>query len=624
MKTISISALLRAIAIVALASCTQSSQQTSGLQTRSESTQSIASYFSRAHSKVEIYRSSFATTDPLFQELTSALDQLKHLEPPVTTEIIIDSTITDPVLVFKIDGESPRAGPIDGVKGLDRWLALQISDADFQQFFNDARKSAFQTNNSLAKFNATPQLQDGKTKINDWSRLNATPVKRVVASDSESELVDLLKEARSQHLKVSIAGQRHSQGGHTFYKDALVLDMTRFHKIIETNWDKKTIRVQSGITWDAIQRHIQPHGLSVKVMQAYPLFTVGGSLSVNVHESDLRYGPIIETVNSLRLLTADGNILTVSRTENSELFGLAIGGYGLFGVILDVELSLTDDTLLQRTVQYVDYRQFASQFAKLLADGKTVAAYGRPSTAPDGTAPLLYAGDGFFRGASLVSYNEVPKQGVAASTFAIQEEGFLGLRKLMYDLSRKYDWAKGVRWLIQAKFGDTITGDTDISRNNMMRADIRITDYVSVSDTDALQEYFIPVDRLTDFMDALRAILVEYKVSVLSCGLRYVPENNEAFLSYSRTNVFGVVFAFNQRSSEEGVAQAKEWTRKIVDAAIENGGTYYLPYAGYPTRAQSRMAYPKMDGFFQKKSQYDPDLILMNQFYENYHLSTGN
>ena len=104
MKTISISALLRAIAIVALASCTQSSQQTSALRTRSESTQSIASYFSHAHSKVEIYRSSFATTDPLFQELTSALDQLKHIDPPVTTEIIIDSTITDPVLVFKIDG----------------------------------------------------------------------------------------------------------------------------------------------------------------------------------------------------------------------------------------------------------------------------------------------------------------------------------------------------------------------------------------------------------------------------------------------------------------------------------------------------------------------------------------
>ena len=36
------------------------------------------------------------------------------------------------------------------------------------------------------------------------------------------------------------------------------------------------------------------------------------------------------------------------------------------------------------------------------------------------------------------------------------------------------------------------------------------------------------------------------------------------------------------------------------------------------------ITYPKMDGFFQKKSQYDPDLILMNQFYENYPLSTGN
>ena len=73
------------------------------------------------------------------------------------------------------------------------------------------------------------------------------------------------------------------------------------------------------------------------------------------------FGPIIETVRAFRILLADGRIVQASRVENQELFSLAVGGYGLFGVILDVDLSLTDnDVYVKETIEldYLDYVEF--------------------------------------------------------------------------------------------------------------------------------------------------------------------------------------------------------------------------------------------------------------------------
>lgn len=102
----------------------------------------------------------------------------------------------------------------------------------------------------------------------------------------------------------------------------------------------KLLTVQAGITWREIQKFINPHGLSVKSMQSYKYFSVGGSLSVNVHGQDIHFCPMISSIESLKILCADGSIKNVNRTENSEFFKLIIGGYGLFGIVIEATLSL--------------------------------------------------------------------------------------------------------------------------------------------------------------------------------------------------------------------------------------------------------------------------------------------
>ncbi|MEK7856297.1 MAG: FAD-dependent oxidoreductase, partial [Acidobacteriota bacterium] len=87
--------------------------------------------------------------------------------------------------------------------------------------------------------------------INDASCLNTTPVYGIVRIEDEEELRDALRYAQERKLKVSIAGVKHSMGGHAFARDALVLDMRTFNKM-RLDEDKRVLTVDSGATWHDI------------------------------------------------------------------------------------------------------------------------------------------------------------------------------------------------------------------------------------------------------------------------------------------------------------------------------------------------------------------------------------
>ncbi|MFZ0076439.1 MAG: FAD-binding oxidoreductase, partial [Exiguobacterium undae] len=201
------------------------------------------------------------------------------------------------------------------------------------------------------------QYQHPKPISSDQSKLLPTRIKQVRSAQSPDELTDWIRQAKRNHETISIAGLQHSQGGHTYLADATVLDMTNYDMILDYAPKQRRITAQSGVTWAEIQQRIQPDGLAIQVMQSQNIFTVGGALSVNVHGRDIRYGSLLDTVESFRLLNADGHIVNVSRTEHPDLFRLVPGGYGLFGVILDVTFKLTEDEWYTEQTIALDYRK---------------------------------------------------------------------------------------------------------------------------------------------------------------------------------------------------------------------------------------------------------------------------
>lgn len=186
-----------------------------------------------------------------------------------------------------------------------------------------------------------PFSQFGGT-INDVTGVNRTSIYGIVQITSEDELRNAVHVAREQKLTISIAGTKHNMGGQEFATNALVLDMRGYNQIA-VDAKSKILTAQSGAVWHHILEHVHTYNLSIEAMQSFDLPTVGGTISVNAHGLDYRIGGIAATIQSLRLMLADGSIQTVSRQENEELFQAVVGGYGLFGVILDAQLTLMEN-----------------------------------------------------------------------------------------------------------------------------------------------------------------------------------------------------------------------------------------------------------------------------------------
>jgi decaprenylphospho-beta-D-ribofuranose 2-oxidase len=444
--------------------------------------------------------------------------------------------------------------------------------------------------------------------ITDYSRLHPVTVTRVVKGREEEQLRDILQEARKKGLSVSIAGQRHSQGGHTNYKDSIVVDMTSYNRILAFDAEQKTIRVQAGATWKDVQDHINSYGLAVKTMQSQNIFTIGGTLSVNAHGRDIRHGSLIKSVESFRLLMANGQIVNVSRTENTDLFPLVIGGYGLFGIILDVTISLTDNEMYKMAIDTFDVGEYSRYFVEQIMDNPDIRMHiARISVSPEHFLTEMYA----------INYlldHSVPLQG--HDRLITREEGVI-LTKIMFNLNRSFDWGKNALWTLQKAHFQRQEG-TLITRNNVMRSESEFMEYRQPGSNDVLQEYFLPVQEFAGFINDFRSILQADNLNLLNITVRYVNRDEEAALSYATDDMFALVCLFHVPLSQQGQAQVKSGIQAVIDSVLQHRGTYYLPYVAYPRVDQFQTAYPGQAEFFRKKELYDPEYLFKNYFYLDY------
>lgn len=448
--------------------------------------------------------------------------------------------------------------------------------------------------------------------IDDASRMNRTRVTEVwtAPSDSsaaESQLRDLLERARSNRLHVSIGGARHSMGGHTIYPDGIVLDMLPFNHM-EMRAETKTLLVGSGARWSEIIPYLDGLGYSVGIMQSNNDFSVGGSLSVNCHGWQHDQPPIASTVRSFRLMRADGNVVRCSRSENAELFSLALGGYGVFGIILDVELQVVPNERYQADVEVLATDRYPPRFIEKVRGNPDVGmVYGRLSVVPGEMTFLREAILTVFRRAPCKP-NEIPR---------LRDAGYKTLRREVYRAQIGSDAGKQLRWRAEKELGKLLLGGF-FSRNQLLNEGAEVYQEQNADRTDILHEYFIPPSQFAAFLDRARVIIPRHNGDLLNVTVRNVSRDVDTFLRYADHDMFAFVMLFNQARNQEGDKRMEGMTQELIDAALACGGRYYLPYRLHATNAQFEKAYPQARTWFERKHYYDPDAVFQNQLYEKY------
>src|SRR5882762_2133544 len=213
--------------------------------------------------------------------------------------------------------------------------------------------------------------------VNDiHSQLNSTRVLGILQPQSLEDVQSIVRTARKDRKLISIAGGRHAMGGQQFGTDTLLIDIRKLSRVLNLDRKRGIIEVEAGIEWpELIDGYLalqngdgQGWGIAQKQTGADRL-TIAGTIAANAHGRGLTMKPFISDIESFVLVDAVGTAHTCSRTENSELFRLVHGGYGLFGVITSVRLRLAPRKKVERRAEIRTVDDLIATFEKRVADG---------------------------------------------------------------------------------------------------------------------------------------------------------------------------------------------------------------------------------------------------------------
>jgi len=145
--------------------------------------------------------------------------------------------------------------------------------------------------------------------------------------------------ARDAGLPLAIHGGGHSVAGHSVCDDGVMIDM-RPMKRIDVDPATRTARVEAGATWGEVDAATQAHGLAVTGGRVSDTGVVGLTLGSGSGWLERKLGFACDNLLELEFVTARGEVVRASETENAELFWGLRGGSGNFGVVTALRFKL--------------------------------------------------------------------------------------------------------------------------------------------------------------------------------------------------------------------------------------------------------------------------------------------
>jgi FAD/FMN-containing dehydrogenase len=465
---------------------------------------------------------------------------------------------------------------------------------------------------------AAPDLRTQQIVVNDLhSGLNETRLANIVRPSSLDELRGAIAAARAARRAVCIAGGFHSMGGQQFADDGVLIDMRSLDQVAHLDRTRGLVTVGAGIQWPGLVaslRQLQPGGDPgwgiVQKQTGADRLSLGGALSCNAHGRGLTLKPIVDQIESFDLMDDHGTIHRCSRTRNADRFRLAIGGYGLFGVITAVVLRLQRRVKVRRVVTLEQTATVMDQFDRRIRDGYL---YGDFQFAIDADS------DDFMRRGVFSCYQPVPDRtplSLEPAHFDADDwarlVGYAHTDKTrafeMY--SRRYLETSGQVYWSDAQLGSPYV---DHYHDHLDR-----DSQSGHKGSEMITEIYVPRGELSAFMEEARQDLRQRRANVIYGTVRLIERDDETFLAWARERFACVVFNLHVDHTPAAITAAAEAFRALIDLGIRHGGSYYLTYHRWARRDQVEACHPHFRAFLAAKRRHDPGELFQSNWYRHY------
>ena len=110
--------------------------------------------------------------------------------------------------------------------------------------------------------------------------------------------------------------------------------------VLDVDADRRVVRVSAGTRYGELVGPLHAAGFALPNLGSLPHISVGGACATGTHGSGVHNGTLASAVSALELVTADGSLVRLSRTDDPDVFDGAVVALGGLGVVTVLELDL--------------------------------------------------------------------------------------------------------------------------------------------------------------------------------------------------------------------------------------------------------------------------------------------
>jgi FAD/FMN-containing dehydrogenase len=236
-----------------------------------------------------------------------------------------------------------------------------------------ASRSAAVTHSSAAEEEAhLPSLlpRDRLERVYAWG-MASSAMSYVYRPTTAEGIASVFHLAKERGLYIGLRGGGLSYGDASLISENISLDLSRMNRILDWNPQTGIIRVEPGVTIRQIWQYTIEDGWWPYVVSGTMFPTIGGAAGMNIHgKNNFKVGTIGDHILDFEIMLPNGTVQRCSRTENTDLFHAAIGGFGMIGCFLSITLELKkihSGLLKVEPISVANLREMIAVFEERLA-----------------------------------------------------------------------------------------------------------------------------------------------------------------------------------------------------------------------------------------------------------------
>jgi xylitol oxidase len=177
------------------------------------------------------------------------------------------------------------------------------------------------------------------------------------------------------HDSLKALGTRHCFNGIADSRHALI-SLKPMDQVVALDPEARAVTVEAGMSYGQLCPYLHEKGFALHNLASLPHISIAGACATATHGSGIKNGNLATAVSALELVTADGDVLTLSRERDGDTFLGAVVNLGALGVVTKVKLDVQPAFMMRQDVyEDLPLAQLADHYESIVSSGYSVSLF---------------------------------------------------------------------------------------------------------------------------------------------------------------------------------------------------------------------------------------------------------